>query len=211
MEMLHKKHLIATAHHLHRNFIAHLASLSPHSNLSDEELLDAYRRDGNNHWLGVALQRYTALLLGVAYKYLNDRDLAEDAVQHVFETTLTRLPPAPILNFKGWLYVLMRNHCLQQLRHKEYHVSDEAFVAMPAQEPANEELLQREHTFDELNAALETLNVEQRTTLTRFYLQKQSYEQIIAATGYTFMQVKSYIQNGKRNLKLILEKKLREK
>lgn len=183
--------------------------LSTHSHLTDEELLTAYRQDGNSHWLGTLLQRYTALLLGVAYKYLNDRDLAEDAVQHVFETTLTRLPPEPILNFKGWLYVLMRNHCLQQLRHKDYHLSDDAFMSIPDTE--SDDIMEREHTLDQLTAALEQLNTEQRTSLTRFYLEKQSYEQIIAATGYTFMQVKSYIQNGKRNLKSILEKKLRSR
>jgi len=209
METQYRTRLISTAHHYHRIFIAHLSPHGPHSNLSDEELLAAYRRDGNNHWLGVLLQRYTVLLLGVAYKYLNDRDQAEDAVQHVFETTLTRLPPEPILNFKGWLYILMRNHCLQQLRHKDYYLADDAFSSIP--EAASEDIMEREHTLDQLTAALEQLNIEQRTALKSFYLEKQSYEQIIAATGYTFMQVKSYIQNGKRNLKLILEKKLREK
>lgn len=185
--------------------------LNQHSNLTDEELLAAYRRDGNNHWLGLVLQRYTALLLGVAYKYLKDRDQAEDAVQHVFETTLTRLPPEPINNFKGWLYILMRNHCFQQLRHKDYHLADEAVSSIAADEAESEDLMEREHTLEQLSEALEQLNPEQQTALKRFYLQKQSYEQIITATGYTFMQVKSYIQNGKRNLKMILEKKLRQK
>jgi len=186
-----------------------LSSSSQHSHLTDEELIAAYHRDGNSHWLGLVLQRYTALLLGVAYKYLKDRDQAEDAVQHVFETTLTRLPPEPILNFKGWLYILMRNHCLQQLRHKDYHLSDDTFSTIA--EAEGEDIMEREHTLDQLTAALEQLSKEQQTALKRFYLEKQSYEQIIAATGYTFMQVKSYIQNGKRNLKSILEKKLREK
>ncbi len=56
--------------------------------------------------------------LGVALKYLKDRTQAEDAVQQVFLKALTHLPQEEILNFKGWLYVLMRNHCLQQLRDK---------------------------------------------------------------------------------------------
>jgi len=187
-----------------------LPAYSQHTNLSDEELIQAYRKSSDNQWLGFLLQRYTALLLGVAYKYLGDRARAEDAVQHVFETTLTHLPQEPILNFKGWLYVLMRNHCLQQLRDKTYNADESAMMTIAATETDKEEIQWQEHTLEQMNEALLLLNEEQRRAITLFYLQKYSYEQIITATGYTFMQVKSYIQNGRRNLKMILTKKLRE-
>lgn len=182
-----------------------------HTNLTDDELLLAFRRSGDNVWLGYLLQRYTALLLGVAYKYLKDKTMAEDAVQHVFETTLTHIPAEPVQNFKGWLYVLMRNHCLHQLRDKTYNADETALETVPAAETDKEELLWQEHTLEQMNEALKQLSEEQRSTITLFYLQKFSYEQIISTTGYTFMQVKSYIQNGKRNLKTILTLKLREK
>lgn len=104
----------------------------------------------------------------------------------------------------------MRNHCLQQLRDKNHHTGDEAIALMPAAEHSRQELLEHEHTLEQMNEALEQLNTEQRIAIKLFYLEKQSYEQIMSATGYTFMQVKSYIQNGKRNLKAILEKKLRD-
>jgi RNA polymerase sigma-70 factor (ECF subfamily) len=42
----------------------------------------------------------------------------------------------------------------------------------------------------------------------RFYLHQQSYQQIAEGTGYSLSQVKSHIQNGKRNLKLLLLKQL---
>ena len=54
------------------------------------------------------------------------------------------------------------------------------------------------------------LAAEQRTAVSLFYLQKKSYQQISEATGYTTLQVKSYIQNGKRNLRLMLERKLKK-
>ncbi len=181
-----------------------------HTNLTDEELLLAYRGSNDNQWLGFLLQRYTGLLLGVALKYLKDKTRAEDAVQHVFETTLTHLPAGPILNFKGWLYILMRNHCLQLLRDKTYNADESVIAGMPATETDKEEIRWHEHTLEQMNEALQLLNEEQRISITQFYLQKRSYEQIISSTGYTFMQVKSYIQNGKRNLKTILMKKLRE-
>ena len=181
-----------------------------HNELSDDELLSAYRKSGDNEWLGYLLPRYTTLLLGVALKYLKDKVQAEDAVQQVFLKALTKMPKEDILNFKGWLYILMRNHCLQLLREK-VHQSDESALAGLAASPANdEELRLHEYTLQQLTVAMTTLNEEQRITLTLFYLKKLSYEQIIQQTGYDFMQVKSFIQNGKRNLRITLLKKLGE-
>lgn len=181
-----------------------------HNELSDEELLSAYRKSGDNEWLGYLLPRYTTLLLGVALKYLKDKVQAEDAVQQVFLKALTKMPREEIQNFKGWLYILMRNHCLQILRDKVPQ-SDESALAGLAASPANdEELRMYEYTLQQLTVAMATLNEEQRITLTLFYLKKLSYEQIIQQTGYNFMQVKSFIQNGKRNLRISLLKKLGE-
>jgi RNA polymerase sigma factor (sigma-70 family) len=179
-----------------------------HTNMSDEELLLAYRADGDNKWLGYLLQRYTALLLGVALKYLKNKPHAEDAVQQVFMKVLTHLPKDEILNFKGWLYILMRNYCLQQLRDKTHNADENALNHLSASVADNDEIKLQEHTLQQMTEALEELNEEQRRTITLFYLKKYSYEQIIEQTGFTFMQVKSYIQNGKRNLKSILLKKL---
>lgn len=179
----------------------------PHSDHTDEELLSAYRSNGDNEWLGHLLKRYTALLLGVALKYLKDKNLAEDAVQQVFMKVLTHLP-GDINNFKGWLYILMRNHCLQQLRDKTVYTDDTAIAYLHTTEEDRDEEQWHEHTLEQMNEAIADLNKEQKTAITLFYLEKYSYDQIIAVTGYTFMQVKSHIQNGKRNLKNILLKKL---
>lgn len=176
------------------------------TNLTDEELLHNYRNDGDNQWLGYLLLRYTALLFGVALKYLKDKSQAEDAVQQVFEKALTHLPQQEMHNFKGWLYILIRNHCLQQLRDKTYNAGEAALIQLPADNADREEVLWHEHTLQQVEDAIEQLNEEQRKAIVLFYLKKYSYEQIIASTGYTFMQVKSFIQNGKRNLKTTLSK-----
>jgi len=178
-----------------------------YSSLSDEELLQSFRTTGDNLWLGHLLQRYTALLLGVGLKYLKNKSLAEDAVQQVFMKALTHLPAEDIRNFKGWLYILMRNHCLQQLRDKTAITDDRALSYIPATEAADDEANEQEQTLEQMNEAISQLSEEQRKAIILFYLEKLSYEQIIARTGFTFMQVKSYIQNGKRNLKTILMKK----
>lgn len=178
-----------------------------HTELSDEELLHRYRGDEDNQWLGYLLQRYTALLFGVAVKYLKDRTQSEDAVQQVFLKVLTSIPRENINNFKGWLYILMRNHCLQQLRDKMYHADETLLSGVAAIEADKDEIKWQQHTLEQMNEAIEMLNDEQRAAVTLFYLKKYSYEQIMSETGFTFMQVKSHIQNGKRNLRAILIKK----
>lgn len=104
----------------------------------------------------------------------------------------------------------MRNHCLQQLRDKTYNTDDSALKHIPEVND-DDDIKWHEHTLQQMNEAIALLNEEQRKTIVLFYLKKCSYEQIIAQTGYTFMQVKSYIQNGKRNLRTILLKKLGER
>ncbi len=175
-----------------------------HSSLSDDELLLAYRRSGDSTWLGHLLQRYTLLLLGVAMKYLKDKDAAHDAVQQIFLKTLTHLPAGEILNFKGWLYVIMRNHCLQQLRDKVYLAGDEALQTVAADADSIEAQRQQEITLSQMQDAMKELSPEQRDCVDAFYLKRKSYHQIMAETGFSFAQVKSYIQNGKRNLRIML-------
>jgi RNA polymerase sigma-70 factor (ECF subfamily) len=105
----------------------------------------------------------------------------------------------------------MRNHCFQELRNRPHNLPDEVLTQVVSDD--DEELHQKiveEYTLAQMQEAINELNTEQRATITLFYLQKQTYEQICASTGYNFMQVKSYIQNGKRNLKLILLKKLNQ-
>ncbi len=176
------------------------------NNLTDEELLQKYRSSGDNQWLGYLLQRYTLLLLGVAMKYLKDKEQAQDAVQQIFLKALTQLPAGEILNFKGWLYILMRNHCLQLLRHAG-PVSDVYLQQRSAPAEEEEDIPWKNYTEPQLNEALAALHQGQRICIILFYLQEKSYQQIMEQTSYTFVQVKSYIQNGKRNLKNILLKK----
>ena len=71
-------------------------------------------------------------------------------------------------------------------------------------------LLQNDHTLDLLELSLKELNPEQQQCVTLFYLEKKSYQEVSDETGFTMLQVKSYIQNGKRNLKILIEKKQEE-
>jgi RNA polymerase sigma-70 factor (ECF subfamily) len=174
--------------------------------MSDEELLNSYRTLGDDRLLGLLLQRYTMLLFGVSMKYLKDKDTAQDAVQQVFLKAITHLPRGEVQNFKGWLYILMRNHCLQLLRDRHITANEDALRTVAAQPADSEAIMNKERTLDKMHAALQQLGEEQRLCISLFYLQKLSYNDIIECTGFTFTQVKSYIQNGKRNLRILLTK-----
>lgn len=185
-----------------------MARYPAHNNLTEEELLVAYKNSNDNQWLGFLLQRYTLLLFGVAMKYLKDKDKAGDAVQHIFLKVLTHFPKEDIHNFKGWLYIMMRNHCLQELKVKK-EVAADTFIVNSAE--VEEDLELKDYTLAQLENAVAGLSPEQKVCISLFYLEDKSYSQITEQTGYNFTQVKSYIQNGKRNLKGILLKRLAER
>jgi RNA polymerase sigma factor (sigma-70 family) len=176
--------------------------------MSDDELVIQFRRSGDNQWLGCLLERYTMLLLGVGLKYLKDKAQAQDAVQQVFIKAITHFPKDDIRNFKGWLYILMRNHCFGVLRTATYNAPDEVLANIPEPEQkTREELMGDETMRRRMMEALDTLGREQQSCIRLFYLEHRSYKEIMEQTNFTFEQVKSFIQNGKRNLKIALLKK----
>jgi RNA polymerase sigma factor (sigma-70 family) len=183
---------------------------SRYDHISDNELLNLYYSDKNQEWIGILLERYTLLLLGVCMKYLKDETEARDCVQQIFLKVLTEVGKYKIDYFKSWLYMVAKNHCLMKLRDKgaktikelnDYHGA--------ATETDKQQLITNEKTFDLLEEALNELSVEQRQSVILFYLNKKSYQEISEKTGFSLMQVKSYIQNGKRNLKILLDKKIK--
>lgn len=184
-----------------------------YENISDNELLGYYYQSKDQQWIGILLERYTMLLLGVCLKYLKNEEEAKDAVQQVFLKVLTEVSKYKIDFFKSWLYMVAKNHCLMKLRSQQgkhlKELKDEA--AIEHQEADKNELLANETTYSLLEQSIHELNEEQKQCVTLFYLQKNSYQQITEATGFNLMQVKSHIQNGKRNLRMLLEKKLKHR
>ena len=182
-----------------------------YKDISDQQLLENFYADHNNEWLGILLPRYTFLLLGVCMKYLKNEEEAKDCVQQIFLKVITELKKYKVDYFKSWLYMVAKNHCLMRIRDGHgktpYELTERHLLA--ADEITDlQNLQQDENTIALLGEALKELSPEQQQCVTLFYLQKKSYHEINEETGFTMMQVKSYIQNGKRNLKLMVERKL---
>lgn len=178
--------------------------------LTDQQLLQAFYETGNKRLLGILLQRYTLLLLGVCMKYLKNEEAAKDAVQQIFLKVIGELKRYKVQYFKSWLYMIAKNHCLMQLRNKNHIVTDAEINFNADEETVFQKHLEKEKLLSLLEVSLEQLNDEQRRCITLFYLDKKSYQQISAETSFSLQQVKSFIQNGKRNLKLLVEKKMKQ-
>lgn len=184
-----------------------------YQHITDQELLEHFYADHNNEWLGILLQRYTLLLLGVCMKYLKDEEDAKDSVQQIFLKVIQELQKYKVEYFKSWLYMVAKNHCLMKLRDRHGKLTTEIndrLSSKAVEEGDKQAILHDEHTLSLMEESLQELNPEQQQCVTLFYLQKKSYQQISEDTGYSMLQVKSYIQNGKRNLKLLVEKKMQD-
>lgn len=181
-----------------------------YAHIDDTDLLNKYYADRDNKWLGILLQRYTLLLFGVCMKYLRNEDEARDSVQQIILKALTEVQKYKVTFFKSWIYAISRNQCLMMLRQKHGKLPAELSENLVANDYAQfNELLDKDKALTYLEQGINELSEEQKQCVTLFYLNKKSYLQIAASTGFSLLQVKSHIQNGRRNLKIIVEKKLK--
>ena len=172
----------------------------------DEQLLIKYRQTGDLQVLARLYERYMHLVYGVCLKYLKDDEAAKDAVMQVFEELIVKLTRHDVKQFKSWLYVLSRNYCLMQLRagKKMQEQPVDGFMELADDMHHEDEYL--ENDLAALEHCKQKLPPGQKLCVDMFYLNEQCYKDIAAQTGYSLNEVKSFIQNGKRNLKICLEK-----
>ena len=176
--------------------------------LSDADLVSRYKLTLDKLYVGELFKRYSHLVLGLCINYFKDKDDAKDALVQVFEKLFDELPKRQIENFRVWLCFVSRNYCISALRKRktdktrqqDYTSTQESFVEMEPVVRHDE----KEFKLQQLEDAIKQLNEEQKICVELFYLQDKSYQEIAAATGYSHKDVKSFLQNGKRNLKNIL-------
>lgn len=174
----------------------------------DSELIAAYQKSGDLEALGTLYNKYMHLVFGVCFNYFKDEEQSKDAVMQIFEELVLKLKMHQVQNFKSWLHVLTRNHCLMALRKsaknptvalEDNFVENEDFVHLDIEDA-------KETQLSVMEKCMETLSEEQRKSVELFYLQEKCYKEVADITGYDMLKVKSYIQNGKRNLKICIEK-----
>ena len=185
-----------------------LKTTSGKGDFDEQGMLLEYRDTGNLEILGKLYERYMPLVFGLCLKYFKDEEQSKDAVMQIFEELVTKLKVHEVINFKSWLYTVSRNHCLMDIRSASKHefvqieedvMENGAFVHLNIDEV-------REDKLHIMEKCIEKLPLEQKETIKLFYLEQKCYKDVSDITGYDFNKVKSYIQNGKRNLKICIDK-----
>jgi RNA polymerase sigma factor (sigma-70 family) len=175
----------------------------------EADRLAAYRAYGDVAVLGELYEPYMDMVFGLCFKYLRDEAESKDAVMQIFEKLVTDLKQHEVSNFKSWLHSVARNHCLMQLRASRVIVgnepADERNHELPVDAVTDDGAFTLEGRLDALHECLQKLANEQRISIELFYLQNKCYRDIAGETGFEMGKVKSYIQNGKRKLKICIE------
>lgn len=176
----------------------------------DNDLILKYKETDDLAVLGELYQRYMHLVYGVSLKYFKNRDDAQDAVMQIFELLIDKLHKHEVQNFKSWLHVLTKNYCLMALRSRQSGMS--APIEFSSLNMENEALshhdneTELEQNIVKLEECIKKLKDDQKRCVELFYLEKKCYQEIVKLTNFELKKVKSYIQNGKRNLKICIER-----
>ena len=184
---------------------------------TDEELALDYYNTGNKELVGLLFEKHVKTVFGVCLFYFRDKDVAKDAVMQIFEKLISELKKREVKNFKGWLSFVVRNYCISEIRkNKNIHKLPESYLDFELKETSLDEEekiagVTDEVMIDHMQAGLLELKENQKLCVELFYLKGQSYQQISDKTNFSLNEVKSFIQNGKRNLKLIIEQKIKTK
>ncbi len=173
---------------------------------TDEEIIAHYKKSQDKACVGELFNRYGAVVYGVSLKYLKNVAQSQDMTMHIFEKLMDLLLDKTVINFRSWLHVVSRNECLMRLRKqgKVHENSLDDSYELQADEDSLIQKQQDELMLNQLESAIKELKPEQQQCIELFYIQEKCYQQVAEITGFTLKQVKSYIQNGKRNLKIIL-------
>jgi RNA polymerase sigma-70 factor (ECF subfamily) len=176
--------------------------------MTDDELTKLYKSKGELSVLGELYSRYTAMVFGVCLKYLKDRESSRDAVMQIFEKLVSALLEHDVEHFKSWLYILTRNYCLMQIRSQKNRKFEEisTFIMESDVTLHHDDEPELESNLSKLEGCIERLVNEQKNCVRLFYIQQKCYKEITTITGFDLNNVKSYIQNGKRNLKICMER-----
>lgn len=178
--------------------------------LPDNELIDRFRYSHDNQYIGELYSRYSHLVLGLCIKYFKDIEKAKDATMSIFELLIHELKRHHIENFKSWLFTVSKNYCLQELRKKSSLLQKDELYKVFLSETMETDLElhpnnEKEKLMTQMEELLPSLKNNQRICLKMFYLEGKSYADISKELNFSLKDVKSHIQNGKRNLKIKLE------
>jgi RNA polymerase sigma-70 factor (ECF subfamily) len=179
---------------------------------NDAELVKQYKSGGDIHVLGELYSHYMEMVYGVCLKYFKEPEEAKDAVINIFEELVIKLKKYEVSNFKSWLYQLTKNHCLMKIRSsKSQPVTVDIDIMHLGENNHLDNVAEKEEQLNGMENCIEQLPAEQKQAIQLFYLKEKCYKEIADLTETDINKVRSFIQNGRRNLKICMEKQALEK
>jgi len=179
---------------------------------SDPELVRLYKANGNMDTLGELYNRYMELVYGVCLKYMKEPEEAKDCVINIFEELITKLKKYEVESFKPWLYQLAKNHCLMKLRSKKGNpVNIDMDIVHLSENIHLDGVMDKELRLTSMESCIEQLPPDQRQAIQLFYLEEKCYKEVAGMINTDINKVRSFIQNGRRNLKICMEKQALQK
>jgi RNA polymerase sigma-70 factor (ECF subfamily) len=180
-----------------------------HIDWSDERLIAAYLASEDACYVAELFGRYSDMIFGLCLKHLKDVQHSEDTSYELFEHLLIKLKTQNIQVFKPWLYRTASNLCLDKLRKSKNNIMvslEDRFETARDTMDISADVSEREALLARIDHCLQTLNDDQRQCIDLFYFQEKSYQDISEQLSISWATTRSYIQNGKRNLKICMEK-----
>ncbi|MBK7637151.1 MAG: sigma-70 family RNA polymerase sigma factor [Saprospiraceae bacterium] len=176
---------------------------------SDERLITAYISTENASYVGELFCRYSDMIFGLCLKHLKNVQESEDASYELFELMISKLKTQQIMIFKPWLYRTSTNFCIDKLRKSKTNIIislDDRFETARDSLDISADFSEREALLARIDHCLKQLNDDQKVCIDLFYFQEKSYQDIAQQLNISWSTTRSYIQNGKRNLKICMEK-----
>jgi len=172
-------------------------------------------RDGDSAAFRELFAKYGDALVNFAYRFVNSRPRAEELAQDAFlQIYRARARYEPKARFTTYLYRVVTNLCLNELRRFEYQGKTEPLEGRPLENdeegsrelpdrslPEVEDLLAGLETGARINKVLDRLPPNQKSALLLSRVEGLSYQEVAECLEITESAVKSLIFRATQTLR----------
>ena len=153
--------------------------------------------------------KYHAYLYAIALRYLKNKDLAEDSVQHVFIKLWENTKTLNIdINVKNYLYTMIKNHILNQIRDNKETISLNYANAQQEISDQNDFIksMEEQQTIDVLLKGIESLPPQKKEVCLLKLEDEITNQKIADKMGISIHTVKSHYQESLKMLRDYFQK-----
>jgi RNA polymerase sigma-70 factor (ECF subfamily) len=179
-------------------------------------------KQGDSAAFAELVNKYKQPVMNVVYRMLRDATEAEDLAQNVFVQVHKAAHRYRVsAKFSTWLFTIVRNLCLNEIRRRSRHPAASMDEPHPEQEDQPWQQFEDKKTFSpreslihselgrKIEEALADLPENQRTAILLCRQEELSYEEIAEVLGCSLSATKSLIHRGRETLKQKLKPYLR--